>query len=46
VISVVTRARRADTQRSSTGTKISRVNTDYWLFSVGLTLLVLVVAFV
>jgi len=25
---------------------MSRVNTDYWLFSVGLTLLVLVVAFV
>jgi len=25
---------------------MSRVNTDYWLFSAGLTLLVLVVAFV
>jgi hypothetical protein len=28
------------------GTTMNLVNTDYWLFSVGLTLLVLVVAFV
>jgi hypothetical protein len=30
----------------STRTTMSVMNTDYWLFSAGLTLLVLVVAFV